>query len=143
MAIVMIEAPGAVGAAEAGGVRATLAERAARAGQELVHIRCEDEAQLLERLARIDRGQADIILFDPGERTADPRRARTLASLDVPYIEVRGDGHDAASPRVAAGAGPRVAVVDGYAAQGYTLAMSMALERLGCAECENDFSVGT
>ena len=39
--------------------------------------------------------------------------------------------------------GPRVAVVNGYQAQSYTLAMSMALEKLGCADCENDFNVGT
>jgi hypothetical protein len=71
MTIVMIEGPDASGGTPGHPtVQAALAERAALAGQELLHIRCDDEAQLLERLANIDRGQADIILLDPG-RCAD------------------------------------------------------------------------
>jgi hypothetical protein len=61
----------------------------------------------------------------------------------VPYIEVHDDSHGRAGPALTDGAGPRVAVVSGYAAQNYTLAMSVALEALGCADCENEFNVGT
>jgi 3-dehydroquinate dehydratase-1 len=145
MTIVMIEGPDAAGGRPGDStVRAALAERAARAGQALRHIRCEDEAQLLERLAGIDRGQADIILLDPGRRAgAAPRLLHALGELEVPYIEVHGDSHDRPEPVLPDDAGPRVAVVNGYAAQSYTLAMSVALEALGCADSENEFNVGT
>ena len=141
----MIEGPDATGGTpDHPTVQAALAERAARAGQELKHIRCEDEAQLLERLASIDRGQADIILLDPGRCAGGaPRLRHALGGLDVPYIEVHDDSHDRPERLLPEGAGPRLAVVNGYAAQSYTLAMSMALETLGCADSENEFNVGT
>lgn len=145
MAIVMIQGPDtAEGRTPGAELEAHLGARARSAGQTLLHYRCGTEAQLVERLARIDRGQADIILLDPG-RGADAASGlhATLAHLEVPYIEVHDDSFDRPEPVIPAGAGPRVAVVNGYAAQGYTLAMSMALERLGCADCENDFNVGT
>jgi 3-dehydroquinate dehydratase len=145
MTIVMIEGPDATGDRPGHStVQAALAERAANAGQELLHIRCDDETQLLDRLSSIDRGQADIILLDPGrDAAADPRLQKALGGLDVPYIEVHDDSHERPEPVLPAGAGPRVAVVNGYAAQSYTLAMSVALETLGCADCENEFNVGT
>lgn len=144
MAIVMIQGPQGDGETRMpdGSVQAMLARRAGQAGQVLEHYRCSSEAQLVERLARIDRGQADIILLDPG-RLADPGLEATLGALDVPYIEVHADSHDAPEPVLPDGAGPRVALVNGYAAHSYTLAMSLALEQLGCAECENDVHVGT
>ena len=145
MTIVMIQGPGRPrddGARNA--VDTALAERARNAGHDLLRIRCRTEEQLLERLSRIDRGQADIILLDPG-RCALPSEPlqSTLRHLEVPYIEVHEDRLDRPEPLLPANSGPRVAVVNGFEAQGYTLAMSMALEQLGCAECENDFNVGT
>ncbi|GAB2503497.1 type 2 periplasmic-binding domain-containing protein [Lysobacter humi (ex Lee et al. 2017)] len=144
MAIVMIQGPQHEGANRMpdGRVQEMLARRARQAGQVLEHYRCGSEAQLVERLARIDRGQADIILLDPGRRAGD-RLESTLGALDVPYIEVHADSHDAPEPVLPDGAGPRVALVNGYAAHSYTLAMSLALEQLGCAESENDVDVGT
>lgn len=144
MAIVMIQGPDdgqARGPAEA--LHAALSERAQAAGHPLVHYRCGSEQQLVDRLARIDRAQADIILLDPG-RCAQAHGAlhATLEHLDVPYIEVHRDRHDRLEP-VLPDTGPRVALVNGYEAQSYTLAMSLALETLGCAECENDVHVGT
>ena len=145
MAIVVIQGPDTrPGPLPKDDVQASLAERASRAGHALLHYRCATEAQLVERLARIDRGQADIILLDPGAcARSEGRLVHTLDHLEVPYIEVHDDDFDRPEPMIPAGAGPRVAVVNGYAAQSYTLAMSMALERLGCAVCENDFNVGT
>ena len=144
MAIVMIQGPDTEGRTPNDCVQATLAERARTAGQDLVQYQCGSEEQLVNRLAKIDRGQADIILLDPG-RGGWPSAAlcRTLNHLQVPYIEVHDDSHDRLEPVIPAGAGPRLAVVNGYAAQSYTLAMSLALESLGCADCENDFNVGT
>ena len=145
MTIVMIQGPdNAEGRLPIESVQAQLSERAQNAGQVLRHYRCGTEQQLVDRLARIDRGEADIILLDPGHcaKSNAPLR-HTLNHLQVPYIEVHDDSFDRPDPVIPAGAGPRVAVVNGYAAQSYTLAMSMALEQLGCADCENDFNVGT
>lgn len=144
MAIVMIQGPDdghEPGPADA--LQAALSERAQAEGHPLLHYRCDSERQLVERLARIDRGQADIILLDPGA-CAQPQGAlhATLEHLQVPYIEVHRDRAIGFGPAQPA-AGPRLALVSGYEAQGYTLAMSLALETLGCAECENDFHVGT
>ncbi|HZX80550.1 MAG TPA: type II 3-dehydroquinate dehydratase [Lysobacter sp.] len=145
MAIVMIQGPNiAEGRKPADTVQVGLTERAQSAGHVLLHYRCGTEEQLAERLARIDRGQADIILLDPGRcATPDGPLHRTLNHLQVPYIEVHDDSFEHPEPVIPDGAGPRVAVVNGYRAQSYTLAMSMALEQLGCADSENDFNVGT
>lgn len=143
MPILMLQGPDDdVGRPMREALQAELDARARSAGQVLRHERCASEAQLAERLARIDRRQADIILLGPGQcaNPAGPVRD-ALASLAVPYIEVREDTHDRPEPVLPAG--PRVALVNGYAAQGYTLAMSLALETLGCADSENEFNVGT
>lgn len=142
MAIVMIQGPDAGRGGMAGCVQDALDARAQAAGQSLVQVRCSDAGQLVERLARIGREGADIILLDPGHCASDDRLQATLQHLAVPYIEVHPGRHDATQARPAQ-AGPRVAVVDGYQAQSYSLAMSLALETLGCAESENDVHVGT
>lgn len=145
MTIVMIQGPAEDGHAglPADTVRAALNARARSAGQELVHYRCADAGQLVERLARIDSGSTDLILLDPGSARPDPQvLTPTLAHLQVPYIEIHADSHDRPASVLPA-ANACVAVVNGYAAQSYTLAMSIALEQLGCAECENEFNVGT
>ncbi|GAB6196220.1 type II 3-dehydroquinate dehydratase [Lysobacter xanthus] len=145
MAIVMIHGPDSTeGRRTNETVRAEMSARARHAGLELKHYRCGTEAQLLERLARIDRGQADIILLDPGAcARSSAGLCHTLNHLDVPYIEVHDDSHDVPDPVIPAGTGTRIAVVNGYAAQSYTLAMSLALETLGRADSENEFNVGT
>ncbi|HEY4561198.1 MAG TPA: 3-dehydroquinate dehydratase [Lysobacter sp.] len=144
MAIVVIQGPDtAEGRKPDDNVQAGLSRRAQSAGHALLHYRCATEQQLAERLARIDRGQADIILLDPGHCAGDGPLHRSLSHLQVPYIEVHDDSFDRPEPQLPDDAGPRVAVVNGYQAQSYTLAMSMALEKLGCADCENDFNVGT
>lgn len=144
MAIVMIHGPESTEDRTPADVESALAARARQAGQTLRRYRCDDERQLVDRLARIERGEADIILLDPGACAQGSGALRhTLHHLEVPYIEVHDDRHDRPEPVLPDGVGPRVALVNGYAAQSYTLAMSMALERLGCAECENEFGVGT
>ncbi|MFZ5656099.1 MAG: type II 3-dehydroquinate dehydratase [Pseudomonadota bacterium] len=142
MAIVMIQGPDAGTGGVSDDVHEALGARAQAAGQSLVHVRCNDARQLVERLGRIEREGADIILLDPGRCARDDSLHATLEHLPVPYIEVhpgRRDGAGASQPT----AGPRLAVIDGYQAQSYTLAMSLALETLGCAESENDVHVGT
>lgn len=142
MAIVMIQGPSGAGVQMGDSMQEALGVRAHAAGQALVNVRCDSAQQLVDRLARIDREGADIILLDPGRCTRDAALHATLEHLPVPYIEVHSDRHDRPEPQLP-GAGPRVAVVNGYEAQSYTLAMSLALETLGCADCENEFNVGT
>lgn len=142
MAILMIHGPDDRRMPATGPMQDALNERAQAAGQALVQVRCDDARQLVERLARIEGDGADIILLDPGRCTRDTALHATLEHLAVPYIEVHADRHDRPEPQLPAG-GPRVAVITGYEAQSYTLAMSLALETLGCADCENEFNVGT
>lgn len=83
IAIVMIQGSrGGVGPGGSGpglDVQAVPNARAQQAGQALLHYRCETDDQILERLARIDGGNADIILLDPGRCGA--RRSELSAAL--------------------------------------------------------------
>jgi 3-dehydroquinate dehydratase-1 len=142
MTIVMIQGPDSTDGACAGAVQSALEQRAREAGQELRRYRCASDAQLLDRLSSIDRGEADIILFDAGRAAPAAPLRQALDGLAVPYIEVNDAGVDTPDAALPA-RGPRIALVQGYAAQGYTLALSLALERLGCADRGNDFNVGT
>lgn len=142
MAIVMIQGPDAGAGGVSDDVHEALDARAQAAGQSLVHVRCDDARQLVERLGRLEGEGADIILLDPGRCARDDSLHATLQHLPVPYIEVH-PGRRASAGAGQPQPGPRVAVIDGYQAQSYTLAMSLALETLGCAESENDVHVGT
>jgi hypothetical protein len=55
---------------------------------------------------------------------------------------VHDDACDAPEPRLPPSPAC-LAVAQGYRAQSYTLALEMALEHLGCAECESERHVGT
>ena len=66
-----------------------------------------------------------------------------MKQLQVPYIEVHDDRAGALEGSLPANCGCRLGVVHGYGSQSYTLALSIALEHLGCAESENDVHVGT
>lgn len=125
-------------------VYATLSQCAANAGQALLVYSCGSEEELIERVRKTRRGNADIVLLDPGHCSrASDRLRETLTQLEVPYIEVHDDQYGAMDPVISPRSGPLVAVVNGYASQSYTLAMWMALEQIGCADCANDIHVGT
>lgn len=123
-------------------VRDGLRARAAAAGKDLLFRSCRSEADLLEALRRVRQDGAEIVLLDPGRCTcASDAVRRGLDGLSVPYIEVRDDPPQA--PVRLLDGGPRLTWIGGYAAHGYTLALSIALEHLGCAGCECEVHVGT
>lgn len=125
------------------GVEAAMSERAANAGKVLMRYRCGSEAEVIERLREAASRDAEIILLDPGRCVPASESLRAaLAQLDVPYIEVHDD-HPDALESVMQPAGRRVTVINGFGAQSFTQAMSVALEKIGCAECEYDYHVGT
>ncbi|MBU8978036.1 type II 3-dehydroquinate dehydratase [Lysobacter sp. MMG2] len=116
-----------------------LAGRASQAGRTIAVRGCRDVAEMVERLRRVDGKGTEFLLLDPGAR-ADDALGAALEEVRIPYIEVHADDVRAHAPSIGR---HRLDVVDGYGAQGYLLALSIALEHLGCAECENDVHVGT
>ena len=125
-------------------VRARLAESAADAGKTIALRSCRSEAELVEGLSGLRADEVELLLFDPGAcAPASERLRRALGALRTPYIEVHDDDMDAPEPSLAPDGGACLARVHGYAAQSYTLALAIALEHLGCAECGQDVHVGT
>lgn len=113
---------------------------------------CGSEQELLDALRVAQQAGIEAAILDPGACTASVRLQRQMQVLDVPYVEVHGmevhgrqQGHT--PPRALAGdvAVPpcRIAEVEGYGAQGYLLALSIALDHLGCGEHVNPVHVGT
>jgi 3-dehydroquinate dehydratase len=118
-----------------------LVERASLAGKTVAVCSCRDMSDILDRLRRIDGRNTEFLLFDPGAASyLNGELDAALHRAGVPYIEVHADG--TGSPQQGC-VGTPLNVIDGYGAQGYVLALSIALERLGCSECENNIHVGT
>ncbi|MGO4223050.1 3-dehydroquinate dehydratase [Lysobacter sp. TAF61] len=142
MSIAIISAPqgarvGAHGLPSA--VVLQLVERASLAGKAVAVCGCRNASDVVERLRHINGNNTEFLLLDPGVRAnANGDLDAALLRAGVPFIEVHADARSSLST-----AGSPVSVIDGYGAQGYVLALSIALERLGCAECENDIHVGT
>lgn len=134
----------AVVPALAGAVRAALVERAAGAGKALALRDCRSEGELVACIRGLCAANTELLLLDPGAcLPASAALRAALSASPVPYIEVHDDHTDALEPSLAPGCGRRVRAVHGYAAHSYTLALSIALEHLGCAESDNDVHVGT
>lgn len=128
----------------AGEVRAALVERAAGAGKALALRSCRSESELVECIRNMRAANAELLLLDPGACLPASAALRgALEQLTVPYIEVHDDDARAPEPSLAPGCGRRLRSVHGYWAQSYTLALSIALEHLGCADSGNDVHVGT
>ena len=149
MSIVIIRGPEAVGLfprtppALPGEVLGALVDRAVCAGKTISVRACASEQEVLHSLRIARQSQAEIILFDPGACAQSTQVQQALKDMAMPYIEVHDDSCDSPEGTMRAGNDNRVAVVNGYMAQSYTLALDMALEHLGCAECECDVHVGT
>ncbi|KAF1706910.1 type II 3-dehydroquinate dehydratase [Pseudoxanthomonas sacheonensis] len=124
-------------------VLGALVERAVCAGKTIAVRACGSEREVLHSLRIACRSRAEIALLDPGACVRSAHVQQALKDMDMPYIEVHDDSCDAPEATMRAGNGNRLAVVNGYMAQSYTLALDMALEHLGCAECECDVHVGT
>lgn len=121
-------------------VIAQLVERASLAGKTIAVCSCRNSSDLLDTLRRIDGGTTEFLLLDPGaDANVGGELDAALHRTGIPYIEVHADGAGSEHHCV----GHPLNVIDGYGAQGYVLALSIALERLGCSECENHIHVGT
>lgn len=124
-------------------VLGALVDHAVCAGKTIAVRGCASEQELLHSLRVAQQSHVEIALLDPGACADSPRLRKALDEMSMPYIEVHNDSCDAPEALMRAGNGRRLAVVNGYMAQSYTLALAMALEHLGCAECECDVHVGT
>ncbi|NOT88246.1 MAG: 3-dehydroquinate dehydratase [Lysobacter sp.] len=121
-----------------------LVERASLAGKALALRNCDSDAEVFDCLGRINDSSIELVLFDPGRCACVSERLRArLNQLKVPYIEVHDDHFGALENPLSLDCGPRLRLIQGYGSQSYTLALSIALEHLGCGECGNDVHVGT
>lgn len=149
MSIMLIRGPDHVGAADRmpsfmnKEVLGVLVERASCAGKTIAVRTCGNEAEFVRALEAAKQGGAEIVLVDPGLNVRGPRALEAMSHLGIPYIEVHDDSCDRPEPCFEGGVGTRLAIANGYQAQSYTLALSMALEHLGCDECGCAVHVGT
>ncbi len=121
-------------------VLGALVQRAGCAGQTLAVRSCGSTTEVLTALRLANEWGVRATLLDPGALTDHPLLQRAVQGLAHPYVEV----HDALDEgTLPAATGRRLAVVDGYGARSYALALEIALEQLGCAACECDVHVGT
>lgn len=119
-----------------------LVGRAAHAGKYIAVRACQSTPEIVRCLDRAQDDHAEFILLDPGASgRIDEDLVRALETLQIPYIEVHADGDGALEAPLAIG--HPLHVIQGYCAQSYVLALSIALEHLGYAECENHLHVGT
>ena len=123
-------------------VLGALVQRAGCAGQTLAVRSCASTTEVLAALRLANEWGVRATLLDPGALSDHPLLQRAVQGLAHPYVEVH-DGLGQQEPVLPASTGHRLAVVDGYGARGYALALEIALERLGCTECECDVHVGT
>lgn len=121
-------------------VLGALVQRAGCAGQTLAVRSCGSITDVLTALRLANEWGVRATLLDPGALTDHPLLQRAVQGLAHPYVEVHDDLDEGSLP---ATAGRRLAVVDGYGARSYALALEIALEQLGYAECECDVHVGT
>lgn len=121
-------------------VLGALVQRAGCAGQTLAVRSCGSTTEVLTALRLANEWGVRATLLDPGALTDHPLLQRAVQGLAHPYVEVHDTLDEGVLP---AATGRRLAVVDGYGARSYALALEIALEQLGCAECECDVHVGT
>ncbi|MBO9882827.1 MULTISPECIES: type II 3-dehydroquinate dehydratase [Xanthomonas] len=120
-----------------------LLAHAGRAGKTLAVRGCASERELLQALAQADQAGVEMLLLDPGACSDSAVTADAVAHLRRPYVEVHDDASDRREACLCAASGQRLGQVGGYCAQGYALALSIALEHLGCNGYEGDVHVGT
>ena len=120
-------------------VLGALVQRAGCAGQTLAVRSCGSATEVLTALGLANQWGVRATLFDPGALTDHPLVQRAVQGLTHPYVEV----HDGSVEHALPGTDRRLALVEGYGARSYALALEIALEQLGCTECECDVHVGT
>lgn len=121
-----------------------LVERAANAGKVIALRRCESDAEVVESLRCANDAHAEFVIFDPGESASRSASVRAmLSAFEVPYVEAHDDDFGALEPALARDCGPRLGLIQGYGSLSYSVALSIALEHLGCSDAGNDYHVGT
>ena len=123
-------------------VLGALVQRAGCAGQTLAVRSCGSTTEVLTALRLANECGVRATLLDPGSLSDHPLLQRAVQGLTHPYVEVH-DNLGQQEANLPPSTGLRLAVVDGYGARSYALALEIALEQLGCAECECDVHVGT
>ena len=142
MSIAILTAPGAT-PADTGlprEVLSQLVERAALAGKTVALRHCRTPADAARTLRECSRCGTEFLLLDP-RHCSGSDLGNQLDRAGVPYIVVHPGAGQAAHHDEAPG--HPLSVIDGYGAQGYVLALSIALEHLGCNDWEDDVHVGT
>jgi len=118
-----------------------LVERAAQAGRTVAVRACSSAMEIVDCLRQSGGNGTEFVLFDPGVHSLSRSGIGACVSrLGTPCIEVHAG---AGGPVEIASVAQALSVIDGYGAQGYVLGLSIALEYLGDAECENAIHVGT
>lgn len=120
-----------------------LVSRAAQANRALAIRNCMSDDEVAVALQQANALHAEFVLFDPGSAPCcDDRHRALLEALRMPCIEVHDDcaAHE---PDIHMQTTRAVARVHGYGYQSYMQALNIALEHMGCSECENNYHVGT
>ena len=119
-----------------------LVDRAMQADKTIAVRSCSSEQDILHALDMARQAHAELVLLDPGSCARSLRLASTMQQAGLAYIEVHDDSCDCPEAVMDPESG-RLALVNGYMAQSYTLALDIGLEHLGYAECVSDLHVGT
>ncbi|HNV83044.1 MAG TPA: type II 3-dehydroquinate dehydratase [Arenimonas sp.] len=121
-----------------------LTGRASTAGKQIELRTFKSEEDLIDCLRRANEACFEFVMLDPGTCECSSQQLRNIMNrLTMPYIEVHDDHFGALEHTLTPDYAPRLTMVQGYGPQSYVLALSIALEHLGCAECGYEFHVGT
>lgn len=115
-------------------INTALAARAQAAGHELVWFQSNAEHELIGRIHQARDEQTALILFNPGAFTHTSIALRdALAAVAIPFVEVHLSNVHAREPfrRHSYLADIAVAVICGFGADSYRLALEAAISRLG------------
>jgi 3-dehydroquinate dehydratase-2 len=126
--------PGLYGQATLGEIQRRLDAQIQDSGHRLAFTQSNAEAELIEAIHRAPREGVAFILFNPAAFTHTSIALRdALLAVDIPFIEVHLSNVHAREPFRAHSyfSDIAVGVISGLGAQGYELALTAALGRLG------------
>lgn len=126
--------PGLYGQATLGQIQRRLDAQIQDSGHRLAFTQSNAEAELIEAIHRAPQEGVAFILFNPAAFTHTSIALRdALLAVDIPFIEVHLSNVHAREPFRAHSyfSDIAVGVISGLGAQGYELALTAALGRLG------------
>ena len=126
--------PGLYGQATLGQIQRRLDAQIQDSGHRLAFTQSNAEAELIEAIHRAPQEGVAFILFNPAAFTHTSIALRdALLAVDIPFIEVHLSNVHAREPFRAHSyfSDIAVGVISGLGAQGYELALTAALDRLG------------